>query len=115
MGAVDRLSARSTLPFHTDPRRFHAPTYPLLVPRLEYASLQCGLNQTELAKRVGVTQAHIATLENGDKVNPTLALLTKLAKALRVSVQENPPSKPVSMMKRRAERWPAFGTCSSAL
>ena len=49
---------------------------------------QRGLNQTELAKRVGVTQAYIAMLEKGDKVNPTLVLLTKLAKALKVSVAE---------------------------
>ena len=49
---------------------------------------QRGYNQTELAKRVGVTQAYIAMLEKGDKVNPTLALLTKLAKALKVRVGE---------------------------
>ena len=47
---------------------------------------QRGLNQTDLAKRVGVTQAYIAMLEKGNNVNPTLALLTKLAKALKVSV-----------------------------
>jgi helix-turn-helix protein len=80
MGAVDRLSARSTLPFHTDPRRFHAPTCRVAGPPREYASLQCGLNQAELAKRVGVTQAYIAMLEKGDKVNPTLALLAELVK-----------------------------------
>lgn len=44
------------------------------------------LNQTELAKRTGVTQAYIAMLEKGRNVNPTLALLTRLAKALGVSV-----------------------------
>lgn len=44
------------------------------------------LNQTDLAKRAGVTQAYIAMLEKGTNVNPTLALLTKLAKALRVTV-----------------------------
>ena len=49
---------------------------------------QRGLNQTDLAKRVGVTQAYIAMLEKGDKVNPTLALLTKLAKALKTTVGE---------------------------
>lgn len=49
---------------------------------------QRGLNQTDLAKRVGVTQAYIAMLEKGNNVNPTLALLTKLAKALKVSVAE---------------------------
>ena len=49
---------------------------------------QRGLNQTELAKRVGVTQAYIAMLEKGSNVNPTLALLTKLSKALKVKVAE---------------------------
>jgi transcriptional regulator with XRE-family HTH domain len=44
------------------------------------------LNQTTLAKRIGVTQAYIAMLEKGDKVNPTLSLLTKLARALKVTV-----------------------------
>lgn len=47
-----------------------------------------GFNQTALAKRVGVTQAYIAMLEKGSNVNPTLALLTKLAKALKVTVAE---------------------------
>ena len=42
MRAVHRLSARSTLPFHTDPLGFHAPPCGVLVPRprLEYASLR---------------------------------------------------------------------------
>ena len=38
--------------------------------------------------RVGVTQAYIAMLGKGNNVNPTLALLTKLAKALKVRVAE---------------------------
>ncbi len=49
---------------------------------------QHGLNQTQLATRVGVTQAYIAMLEKGNKVNPTLALLMKLAKALKVKVAD---------------------------
>lgn len=49
---------------------------------------QLGLSQTDLAKRVGITQAYIAMLEKGNNVNPTLALLTKLAKALKVTVGE---------------------------
>jgi len=46
------------------------------------------LNQTDLAKRAGVTQAYIAMLERGRNVNPTLGLLTKLAKVLKVTVAE---------------------------
>ena len=40
MGAVNRLSALSKLPFHTDPLRLHALPGDLLVPRLEHASLR---------------------------------------------------------------------------
>ena len=46
------------------------------------------LNQTALAKRVGVTQAYIAMLEKGNNVNPALALLVKLEKVLKVSMAE---------------------------
>lgn len=40
-----------------------------------------GLSQTELARRAGMTQPQISTIEGGDSV-PTLPLLTRLAKAL---------------------------------
>ncbi len=46
-----------------------------------------GLTQTELAKRTKVTQGYIAQLEAGDKT-PSLAMLRKLAKALKVPVTE---------------------------
>lgn len=47
-----------------------------------------GLTQVELAKKARVTQAYIAKLETGDKTNPSLVILQRLAKALRVSVTE---------------------------
>ena len=40
------------------------------------------LTQAALAGKVGVSQAYIAKLESGDKTNPTLDLLRKIAKAL---------------------------------
>lgn len=40
-----------------------------------------GLSQRELAGRAGMTQAQISNIEGADSV-PTLALLTRLAKAL---------------------------------
>ncbi|MGW7344921.1 helix-turn-helix domain-containing protein [Streptomyces sp. NPDC054854] len=40
-----------------------------------------GLSQTELARRADMTQPQISNIEGGDSV-PTLALLTRLAKAL---------------------------------
>jgi len=46
------------------------------------------LTQAALADKVGVSQAYIAKLEGGDKKNPTLALLKKIAKALGVPVTE---------------------------
>ncbi|MFF8611465.1 helix-turn-helix domain-containing protein [Streptomyces sp. NPDC015350] len=44
-----------------------------------------GLSQTELARRAGMTQPQISHIEGGDSV-PTLALLTRLAKALDASL-----------------------------
>jgi transcriptional regulator with XRE-family HTH domain len=46
------------------------------------------LTQAALADKVGVSQAYIAKLEGGDKKNPTLDLLKKIAKALGVPVTE---------------------------
>jgi transcriptional regulator with XRE-family HTH domain len=47
-----------------------------------------GLTQVELAKRARVTQTYIAKLESGDKQNPSLGTLQRLAKALGVPVTE---------------------------
>ncbi len=47
-----------------------------------------GLSQRALAQRVKVTDAYIAMLETGKRKNPSLAVLKRLAKALRVSVSE---------------------------
>ena len=46
------------------------------------------LTQAQLAHKVGVSQTYIAKLESGDKKNPTLDLLKKIAKALGVPVTE---------------------------
>lgn len=42
-----------------------------------------GWTQAELARRLAVSQAHVANLELGSKV-PSLAMLDRLARALRV-------------------------------
>lgn len=47
-----------------------------------------GLTQIDLAKKANVTQAYIAMLECGDKTNPSLTILQRLAKALKVTVGE---------------------------
>lgn len=44
-----------------------------------------GLSQAELARRAGMTQPQISTIEGGDST-PTLPLLTRLAKALDASL-----------------------------
>jgi transcriptional regulator with XRE-family HTH domain len=46
------------------------------------------MSQRDLAKRSKVTQAYIAFLEGGNKKNPSLAVLTRIAKALGVPVTE---------------------------
>ena len=46
------------------------------------------MTQAALAEKVGVSQTYIAKLESGDKKNPTVDLLKKIAKALGVPVAE---------------------------
>lgn len=53
--------------------------------KLKELRLQQGLTQVAMAKKVRVTQAYIALLEKGQQ-NPTLDVLERLAKALKVTV-----------------------------
>ena len=46
------------------------------------------LTQDQLAARVGVTKPYISQLESGARKNPSLTVLRRLAKAMRVSVTE---------------------------
>jgi transcriptional regulator with XRE-family HTH domain len=46
------------------------------------------MTQAALAETVGVSQTYIAKLESGEKKNPTVDLLKKIAKALGVPVTE---------------------------
>ena len=47
-----------------------------------------GLSQVDLAKKADVGRTYIVKLESGDKKNPSLDILKKLAKALGVPVTE---------------------------
>jgi len=47
-----------------------------------------GLTQVILAKRTRVTQGYIAQLERGLQKDPSLTVIRRLAKALKVSVGE---------------------------
>jgi transcriptional regulator with XRE-family HTH domain len=49
---------------------------------------ELGLSQRELAKRVGVSDAYITQLETRERINPSLHVLKKLAKALKVTLAE---------------------------
>jgi len=49
---------------------------------------ELGLSQRALAKRVGVSDAYITQLETRERINPSLHVLRKLAKALKVTVGE---------------------------
>ncbi len=49
---------------------------------------QKGLTQEEVANRVGVTKPYIAMLESGARKNPSLDVLKRLAKALKVEITE---------------------------
>lgn len=49
---------------------------------------QKGWTQEELAKRAKVTRSHLSLLEAGHRKNPSLDVLTRLAKALGVPVTD---------------------------
>ena len=49
---------------------------------------QQDMTQEQLAKKCAVTQGYIAQLEAGDKKNPSLDVLKRIAKALGVPVTE---------------------------
>ena len=47
-----------------------------------------GLTTDELAKKARLTNGYISLLETGKRKNPSLAVLNRLAKSLRVPVAE---------------------------
>jgi transcriptional regulator with XRE-family HTH domain len=49
---------------------------------------QRGLSQLALAQKAGVAQAYISEMEAGQKKNPGIETLRKLARALKVTVGE---------------------------
>jgi len=62
-----------------------APTMATRILKLRSAR---GWSQPELARRAKVTQAYIAQLETGQRKNPSLPVLRRLARALGVPVGE---------------------------
>lgn len=62
--------------------------------RLRYWRERRGYSVRELARRAGVGFVTVSRIENG-RLSPTVAMLEKLAKALRISVRDffPPPAK----------------------
>ena len=56
--------------------------------RVRYYRKLRNMTQSQLAERVGVTQAYICSLENGKRTNPSLQLLLRIARELGVTVEE---------------------------
>jgi len=56
--------------------------------KLKQLRLQQGMSQQVLAKRVKVTQPYLPMLESGAFKNPTLDVLPRLAKAVKVTVAQ---------------------------
>jgi transcriptional regulator with XRE-family HTH domain len=46
------------------------------------------MSQVELSKQSGVSQAQISAIENGNKPNPGVVTIKKLADALSIGVEE---------------------------
>jgi transcriptional regulator with XRE-family HTH domain len=53
---------------------------------IERLRTERGLSQQELAKRARVTQAYVSELERGLRSNPSIAVITRLAQALGLSL-----------------------------
>ncbi len=47
-----------------------------------------GLTQVQLAEKAEISQEYVARLETGSKLNPSLAVAVRLAKALGVSIAD---------------------------
>ena len=55
--------------------------------RIKQLRKELGLRQEDMAKKLGVTRQTIIAVEN-DKYNPTLELAMKIAKLLKMNVED---------------------------
>ena len=71
--------------------------------RLRYWRERRGYSVRELAERAGVGFVTVSRIEN-DRMSPTVAMLEKLAAALRISVRDffpaGPPNRPPNQRRR---------------
>lgn len=49
---------------------------------------QRGWTQAQVAERAAITQGYLAKLENGDQENPSLDIVRRLARALKVPLRD---------------------------
>ncbi len=56
--------------------------------RLRRLRRRKGWSQARLAKRIGVSQPYLSQLERGADRNPTLKVLQRLAKALKIPIAD---------------------------
>lgn len=61
---------------------------PLDLPHIRKKVYSMGKSQTELARVIGISQAHLSRILNGEKGNPDLKTLEGLARAIGCKVQD---------------------------
>lgn len=59
----------------------------MLVLKIKEIRINRGLTQKELSKLSGISESYIGDLERNEK-EPTISILCKLAKALKVDIKE---------------------------
>ncbi len=55
--------------------------------KVKFRRIECGLSQTELAQKAGVTRQTIGLIESGD-FNPSIKLCVAICKALGVTLND---------------------------
>lgn len=56
--------------------------------KLVYCMKKANIGTQELADKVGVSRSYISSLRNGEKSNPTLDIVIKIADVLEVTIDE---------------------------
>ena len=78
---------------------------PLIPERLKECRESCGINKTEAAKKIGLTQSGYVRYENGER-KPTIQVIEAMATALNTSVDyltgvnDNPASDRIVVEKK---------------
>jgi len=54
--------------------------------RIKELREQTGLTQEKFASKIGISRIYLCQLENGHKLNPSIALLKRIAQALDTNI-----------------------------